>query len=111
MSNTISAQEGAFETICRKHTAAPVVITVTDAGASAPEALARGTHRLCAIGGAVYFRTGGAAVDALVVSEEDASPLAEGAIDETTIDPDEDGFITAICAAGDSAKLYVTPPR
>lgn len=88
--------------ISHRYIAAPTKLAVTAATARTSAGLAAGQWRMTAIGGNVYFRRGGATVEATTSH----SPLADGTSILLTVESDVSSYVAAITASGTATLFF-----
>lgn len=88
--------------ITHRYIAAPTKLAVTAATARTSAGLAAGQWRMTAIGGNVYFRRGGATVEATTSH----SPLADGTSILLTVESDVNSYVAAITASGTATLFF-----
>jgi hypothetical protein len=88
--------------ISHRYIAAPTKLAVTAATARTSAGLAAGQWRMTAIGGNVYFRRGGATVEATTSH----SPLADGTSILLTVESDVNSYVAAITASGTATLFF-----
>lgn len=89
--------------ISHRYIAAPTKLAVTATTAATSTALAVGQWRMTAVGGNVYFRRGGATVEATTSH----TPLADGtSILLTVANGDANSYIAAITASGTATLFF-----
>lgn len=85
-----------------RYVAAPTKLAVTATTGRTSAGLAAAQWRMTAIGGTVYFRRGGATVEATTSH----TPLADGTSILLTIESDASSYIAAITASGTATLFF-----